>query len=647
MKKFKLCLDIIVLLLISGLLYVFTFKEQEEIIPNSSHVITITNWDKTSSKSKVLNTIKAQAKNQNIQIIKIVKDFNQKSSVFLFNKNLRDTASYNDWKESSSFISPEQLVNKELKGKYFVIGKHFYEERLVNALQKQGVTVEIEKINRTYLFIELINENQLLIPLIFLITLYLLYFIYDRGHNFKLYAVQRLHGFSFLQIMLHRSWHRFAYWIIMNISIMVINTIIIFLSQWAITISTFLFRLAILLIIFNGLILILWVISYILLFSINVVLILKGKKSHKILIFLGSIAKCLMILTLSFLLAQNLNSYEKLKNIQQSEKFWKSLNDYYMLEISPDYRNDDDKKVLEKKIYQLVESSEKHDGLLLKNNNVANPEPDNYVPENGNVFFMNHNFMSFYKTKDRHFEGLNDTSEDITVYIPKKFKNQKLAIQKNHQEWANFQKNQNKNVVIHTLSKDVNIFSFDQVSNMKFQYLNAPILMVLEPNDVSKDFYLAAISQGGYLFKDSDSLKGLTKTYQLEEDISGITNYTDSVLTELNETKTQMIITLITIVINICILMIASIFETLQYFDLNKKQLLIKKIHGITLIKSNEVFLLISVCLSMILAVTVYLLFVSLTLLFIVVAVLAIQHLLQGFYIKYLEKHYKELIREI
>lgn len=354
-----------------------------------------------------------------------------------------------------------------------------------------------------------------------------------------------------------------------------------------------------------------------------------------------------MILTLSFLLAQNLNSYEKLKNIQQSEKFWKSLNDYYMLEISPDYRNDDDKKVLEKKIYQLVESSEKHDGLLLKNNNVANPEPDNYVPENGNVFFMNHNFMSFYKTKDRHFEGLNDTSEDITVYIPKKFKNQKLAIQKNHQEWANFQKNQNKNVVIHTLSKDVNIFSFDQVSNMKFQYLNAPILMVLEPNDVSKDFYLAAISQGGYLFKDSDSLKGLTKTYQLEEDISGITNYTDSVLTELNETKTQMIITLITIVINICILMIASIFETLQYFDLNKKQLLIKKIHGITLIKSNEVFLLISVCLSMILAVTVYLLFVSLTLLFIVVAVLAIQHLLQGFYIKYLEKHYKELIREI
>ncbi|RIO42304.1 bacteriocin-associated integral membrane family protein, partial [Staphylococcus hyicus] len=233
---------------------------------------------------------------------------------------------YNDWKESASFLTSNQLVNKEIKGKYFVIGNHFYEERLVNALQKQGVTVEIEKINRTYLFIELINENQLLIPLIFLITLYLLYFIYDRGHNFKLYAVQRLHGFSFLQIMLHRSWHRFAYWIIMNISIMVINTIIIFLSQWAITISTFLFRLAILLIIFNGLILILWVISYILLFSINVVPILKGKKSHKILIFLGSIAKFLMILTLSFLLAQNLNSYEKLKNIQQSEKFWKSLN---------------------------------------------------------------------------------------------------------------------------------------------------------------------------------------------------------------------------------------------------------------------------------------------------------------------------------
>lgn len=647
MKKFKLCLDIIVLLLISGLLYVFTFKEQEEIIPNSSHVITITNWDKTSSKSKVLNTIKAQAKNQNIQIIKIVKDFDQKSSIFLFNENLRDTASYNDWKESSSFLSFEQLLNKDLKGKYFVIGNHFHEEHLVNALQKQGVTVEIEKINRSHLFIELIDENQLLIPLIFLITLYLLYFIYDRGHNFKLYAVQRLHGFSFLQIMLHRSWHKFAYWIMMNISTTVINAIIIFLSQWSITLSTFLFRLVILLIIFNGLILILWVTSYILLLTINVVPTLKGKKSHKILIFLGSIAKCLMVLTLSFLLAQNLNSYEKLNNIQQSQKFWKSLNDYYMLEISPNHRNDDDKKILEEKVYRLVEKSENHGGLLLKNNNIANPEPDNYVPENGNIFFMNHNFISFYKTKDHHFESLNDSSENITVYIPNHLKEQKSAIQNNHQEWANFQKKQNQNVVIRILSKDINIFSFDQVSNRKFQYLNAPILMVLEPNDVSKDFYLAAVSQGGYLFKDSDALKRLIKTYQLEDDISGITNYTDSVVTELNETKTQMMITLITIIINICILMIASIFETLQYIDLNKKQLLIKKIHGISLIKSNGVFLLISICLSIMLAVAIYLLFESKTLLLIIITVLIIQHLVQGIYIKHLEKHYKELIKEI
>ncbi|WP_353846768.1 DUF1430 domain-containing protein [Staphylococcus agnetis] len=72
-----------------------------------------------------------------------------------------------------------------------------------------------------------------------------------------------------------------------------------------------------------------------------------------------------------------------------------------------------------------------------------------------------------------------------------------------------------------------------------------------------------------------------------------------------------------------------------------------KKIHGISLIKSNGVFLLISICLSIVLAVAIYLLFESKTLLLIIITVLIIQHLVQGIYIKHLEKHYKELIKEI
>lgn len=81
--KFKLFLDFSTLLLISGLLFLFFFKENEEIIPESSNILTISNWDKSNSKSKVLDVIESGAKNQNIQIIKSVKDFDNKKN-FLF-----------------------------------------------------------------------------------------------------------------------------------------------------------------------------------------------------------------------------------------------------------------------------------------------------------------------------------------------------------------------------------------------------------------------------------------------------------------------------------------------------------------------------------------------------------------------------------
>ncbi|MCG9798435.1 hypothetical protein LHK28_13595, partial [Staphylococcus argenteus] len=47
-------------------------------------ILTISNWDKSNSKSKVLDVIESGAKNQNIQIIKSVKDFDNKKRIFLF-----------------------------------------------------------------------------------------------------------------------------------------------------------------------------------------------------------------------------------------------------------------------------------------------------------------------------------------------------------------------------------------------------------------------------------------------------------------------------------------------------------------------------------------------------------------------------------
>ncbi|MCP6324575.1 hypothetical protein NL453_29540, partial [Klebsiella pneumoniae] len=76
--------------------------------------------------------------------------------------------------------------------KYYIIGEHFNVEELTSELKKAGLTSEVEYINRNILFFELVIDNDLLVPFIFLGVLYLLYFLYDRGYNLKFYAIQKL-----------------------------------------------------------------------------------------------------------------------------------------------------------------------------------------------------------------------------------------------------------------------------------------------------------------------------------------------------------------------------------------------------------------------------------------------------------------------
>ncbi|MDN8963484.1 bacteriocin-associated integral membrane family protein, partial [Staphylococcus aureus] len=80
-----------------------------------------------------------------------------------------------------------------------------------------------------------------------------------------------------------------------------------------------------------------------------------------------------------------------------SEKIWQKLENYYTLEISPNIRNLEEKQILETNVYNLIKKSEQLGVLILNNNNIANPDKNNYIPENGNVFFINNNFLNLYK----------------------------------------------------------------------------------------------------------------------------------------------------------------------------------------------------------------------------------------------------------
>ncbi len=67
MKWFKLILDVTIFILIAILLFVYTYKENEEILPDTKYPIAVTDWNKKYSK------------NENVAIYKSTSNYTNKN----------------------------------------------------------------------------------------------------------------------------------------------------------------------------------------------------------------------------------------------------------------------------------------------------------------------------------------------------------------------------------------------------------------------------------------------------------------------------------------------------------------------------------------------------------------------------------------
>ena len=55
MKWFKLILDVTIFILIAILLFVYTYKKNEEILPDTKYPIAVTDWNKNIIKMRFIN----------------------------------------------------------------------------------------------------------------------------------------------------------------------------------------------------------------------------------------------------------------------------------------------------------------------------------------------------------------------------------------------------------------------------------------------------------------------------------------------------------------------------------------------------------------------------------------------------------------
>ena len=93
---------------------------------------------------------------------------------------------------------------------------------------------------------------------------------------------------------------------------------------------------------------------------------------------------------------------------------------------------------------------------------------------------------------DNHSDKINVYSSKVTI--------SKSEIQKITKDGLTFKSNKTKSRCASTV-KNVSVFLLIATTNLKFGYLDSPIVMLLTPDDLTGDFYLAAVSQGDIYLK--------------------------------------------------------------------------------------------------------------------------------------------------
>ncbi|PTH12262.1 hypothetical protein BU607_11195, partial [Staphylococcus auricularis] len=177
MKIFKLILDIVTLLMIAMLIFVYSIKESEEIIPGSDAALSIDSWDQRVNKAEIFKKIKEIGDKENISIYKEIHENTKddKKYLYTFNKDKADVFQ-NDFIESVSY---DHALSKDVRGNYFIIGDDNGNSRLVDVLKENGVESQLYHMNRPLAFIELIMDEGLIFPILSLIIIYIFYYLHN------------------------------------------------------------------------------------------------------------------------------------------------------------------------------------------------------------------------------------------------------------------------------------------------------------------------------------------------------------------------------------------------------------------------------------------------------------------------------------
>lgn len=654
MKWMKHLLDVVTLTLISLFLMLVLYEEDSEILTGSRVILEVESWDYQHSKEEVFEKFEKVAKDTDITIFKVImehKQHQEDKSIYAFNEkaNHHNIAPMNTT-YSYHRLTHAELMQRDVRGDYFILDNIDNKDQLKVALENVGIKVRIGSVQSWLIYKDVLVDQGVLLPFVTLLIIYLLYHLHYRSQNFKTYATMRLHGYRFFNILFLNIKKTITRWFILAISVGLVSIGLLKWLELDGQLEYFVSRLIVADILFWGILSISSLLSCILLIRIDIPLMIKGLKPYRLLRAMNHISKLSMLVLLTLLILPNLNQMKKLEQIQETEAWWGKLDDYYTIELKPIHQSENEERDWAKRYHQMVVYSEQYEQALLMRQNVSyEPNQGNFVPENGNVLFVNQNFVDFFKSQLRELSNLEDRPGQIELYLPPQAKNEVSAIRADFQDWVNFQlpNPESKTKVQVTQLKDpYQVYAFDVRMGLSTTYLKSPAILMINAKDLTDDFYYSTLSQGELIFKNYENIVRNIDRFDLKNDVQGVTNYKDSVMKRYREAQTKWVVYSFSSAIAMAVLCIVTLLDVLHYFEQHRQWLLMRKMFGYSRWQNYRNYIILNGLFTALIGALLFERTQNSNVLWIFGVILLFQFVIQWVYIHYLEKQFNTLIRE-
>ncbi|CAC6060695.1 membrane spanning protein [Staphylococcus aureus] len=308
MKWFKLILDVTIFILIAILLFVYTYKENEEILPDTKYPIAVTDWNKKYSKNEIYKRIDQFAKNENVAIYKSTSNYTNKNvdkDIYVFNKSKAATITPFNAKYNIHYLSDDEVLKKDIKGSYFVKDKNFDVSKFINFLKEYGVTAESYKIDHMMIAVGVIKQMNIVVPLSSLLIVYFIYYIFEKNINFKAYAIKYLNGFTLRKIIFENFSKKCTYWVTLIITQILLTTSVLWILNYTGNLDLFILRIVLLSCLFILTISVINLWTFLMLLNLNIANMIKGKQHFKTIRFINTVCKSILLVLIANVMIEN------------------------------------------------------------------------------------------------------------------------------------------------------------------------------------------------------------------------------------------------------------------------------------------------------------------------------------------------------